>query len=42
MTPAEKHELRRALAEAVFQGPVPPPGAVFLDATGGLADFGLG
>lgn len=25
MGPVEKHELRRALAEAVFQAPVPPP-----------------
>ncbi len=25
MGPDEKHELRRALAEAVFQVPVPPP-----------------
>lgn len=25
MGPCEKHELRRALAEAIFQLPVPPP-----------------
>ncbi len=25
MGPTEKHELRRALAETIFQAPVPPP-----------------